>query len=82
MGLSAYSSEKRAVSTQSGDGIGTNEGPEVKDTVYLEGTPSSPNGTNIDIIANSTATSSDGTEITNQPKATDSMGNNESDNHT
>ena len=78
MSMSACSSEKEDASTQSGDAIGTNQGPEVEDTASREVTPSSSNDTSMDTAADS----SDGTDMTNQPEATDSMGNDESDNHT
>ena len=82
MSMSACSSEKEDASTQSGDAIGTNQGPEVEDTASREVTPSPTNDTNVDTVTDSTDNSSDGTDMTNQPEATDSMGNDESDNHT
>ncbi len=82
MSMSACSSEKEDASTQSGDAIGTTQGSEVEYAASQEDTLSPTNDTNVDIATDSTANSSDGTGIMNQSGSTDSMGNDEPDNHT
>ena len=45
MGVSACSSEKEDTTTQSGDAMGTTQGPEVEDTASQGGMPSPTNDT-------------------------------------
>lgn len=82
MGVSACSSEKEDIDGQSGDAMGTTQGPEVEDTDPQGGMPSPTNDANVDTATDSTTNSSDGTGTTNQSGSTDSMGNDELDDHT
>ena len=82
MGVSACSSEKEDANTQSGDAMGTTQGPEVEDTASQGGMPSPTNDTSAGAATDSSAASSDGTGATNQPESTDGMVDAESDNKT
>ncbi len=82
MGVSACSSEKEDANTQSGDAMGTTQGPEVEDTASQGGMPSPTNDTSAGAATDSSAASSDGTATTNQPESADGMVDAESDNKT